>query len=51
MIQVLLFLIAAAPPDAVVVPASTFEQGSIRAPDEQPVRSIRLDGFAIDATD
>jgi formylglycine-generating enzyme required for sulfatase activity len=51
MIQVLLFLIAAAPLGSVRVPAGTFEQGSTRAPDEQPVRMVRLDGFAIDATE
>ena len=41
-------LFAAAPPGQVFLPAIEFERGSERAPDEQPVRSISVDAFAID---
>ena len=43
-----LFLFAAVPPGQVFLPATEFARGSERAPDEQPVRTIGLDAFAID---
>ena len=51
MTAALLFLFAASPPGQVFLPATEFERGSERAPDEQPVRMISLDAFAIDQTE
>ena len=38
----------AAPPEVVQIPAGSFERGSTRAPDEQPVRTVTLTAYAID---
>ena len=46
-----LLLFAAAPPEAVHVPAGEFVRGSERSPDEQPQSSITLSAFAIDAVE
>jgi formylglycine-generating enzyme required for sulfatase activity len=44
-------LLGAAPIGVVQIPASTLHQGSTRAPDEQPVRDVRLSAFSIDRTE
>ena len=43
-----LMLFGSAPPDAVHLPALQYEQGSLRAPDEQPVRRVELSAFSMD---
>jgi sulfatase modifying factor 1 len=51
MLPLFLVLFAAAPPEAVFLPAIEFNRGSLRAPDEQPVRTIGVAGFSIDRTE
>ena len=51
MLPLFLLLFAAAPPEAVLVPAKDFQRGSERAPDEMPVRTISLQAFYIDKTE
>jgi formylglycine-generating enzyme required for sulfatase activity len=41
-------LLGASPPNAVVIPSGSFQQGSERAPDEQPTRTVKLSAFSID---
>jgi len=47
----LILLLGAAPQDTVDIPAGTFRRGSLRGPDEQPVREISLSAFRIDRTE
>ena len=51
MIFAFLILFGSAPRDVVQLPAMKMQQGSTRAPDEQPVRMIDVDAFAIDRTE
>ena len=49
--RVLVFclLLGAAP--RITIPAGEFRQGSLRAPDEQPMRSVALSAYSIDRTE
>jgi formylglycine-generating enzyme required for sulfatase activity len=51
MLPLFLLLFAAAPPETVLMPSLEFSRGSMRAPDEQPVRKIALGAFSIDRTE
>ncbi len=51
MIFAFLMLFAATPRDAVLLAGIEMEQGSTRAPDEQPVRRVQLDAFLMDRTE